>query len=189
MHVVFAISEQGKDLLYPKLSELIMGAIAFFLLLAFMMKWVFPRVNKLLEERQAKIQGDLDKAEEARHGAEQQLAEYRQSLAGARDEATRIIDEARETAEAMRRDLQTKAEQEAQQIVARAQEEIRAERDRVFQELRAQVGVLSVELAGRIVGQELDASRHQRLVDDYIREVASMRGSADGNGHGGDAGA
>src|SRR5690242_18720888 len=134
MHVIFAISEQGKDLRYPKLSELIMGAIAFFLLLAFMMKWVFLRVNKLLEQRQAKIQGDLDKAEEARHGAEQQLAEYRQSLAGAREEATRIIDEARETAEAMRRDLQTKAEQEAQQIVARAQEEIRAERDRVFQE-------------------------------------------------------
>ena len=177
-----------KDLA-PKLQELIVGALAFAVLFFFLWKWALPRVNQMLEARQAKIQGDLDKAEEARHGAEQQLAEYRQSLAGAREEATRIIDEARETAEAMRRDLQTKAEQEAQQIVARAQEEIRAERDRVFQELRAQVGVLSVELAGRIVGQELDASRHQRLVDDYIRDVAAMRGSPNGNGDGGDSGA
>src|SRR5438093_525037 len=77
-----------------------------------------------------KIQGDLDKAEQTRNEAESQLAEYRESLAGARDEANRIIEEARSTAESMRRDLQAKAEQESQSIVARAQEEIRAERDR-----------------------------------------------------------
>jgi F-type H+-transporting ATPase subunit b len=65
--------------------------------------------------------------------------------------------------------------------VARAQEEIRAERDRVFQELRAQVGSIAVEIAERVVGQSLDERAHQRLIDEFIDEVASGAPSS-GNG-------
>src|SRR5262245_50987389 len=160
MRVVVAISESGKDLLYPKLSELVLGAIAFGILFFFMWKWVFPRVNKLLEERRQGIQGNLEKAEQAKTEAEQLLGDYRQQLAGARDEANRIIEEGRRTAEAMRKDMTARAEQEYQGIVARAQDETRAERDRVFQELKAQVGQLSLDLAARTVGQQLDKDRH-----------------------------
>jgi F-type H+-transporting ATPase subunit b len=182
MHVVVAISESGKQLLYPKLSELILGAVAFAILFTFMSKWVFPRVNALLAERRDKIQGDLEKAEQAKSEADQLLADYRQQLAGAREEANRIIEESRRTAEAMRRDLAAKAEQEYQGIVGRAQEEIRAERDRVFQELRAQVGELSLALAARTVGQQLDKDRHLQLVDEYIKEL-SRQSPANGDGH------
>jgi len=179
MPAYVAISESGKDLLYPKASELILGAIAFFILFAFMAKWVMPRVNAILEERRAKIQGDLEKAEATRQQAEQELTDYRTKLAGARDEGNRIIEEARKTAEAMRVDMNKKAEAESQAIVARAQDEIRAERDRVFQELRTQVGELSLQLAGRMVGESLDKARHLKLVDDYIDQLSGM---APGNG-------
>jgi F-type H+-transporting ATPase subunit b len=73
--------------------------------------------------------------------------------------------------------MQAKAEDGAQATVARAQEEIRAERDRVFQELRAQVGEIAVELAGRVVGESLDASAHERLIDEYIDQVAGPNAS------------
>ena len=174
MHALVAISESGKDLLYPKLSELIMGAIAFFILFAFMYKWVIPKVNQLLEERRGSIQGDLEKAEQAKNEAENLLSDYREQLAGAREDANKIIEEARRTAEAMRKDLMAKAEQEYQGIVGRAQEEIRAERDRVFQELKTQVGELSLALAGRVVGETLDKTRQLRLVDDYIKELEEL---------------
>ncbi|HEX9313616.1 MAG TPA: F0F1 ATP synthase subunit B, partial [Actinomycetota bacterium] len=111
------------------------------------------------------------------------LADYREQLSGARDEANRIIEEGRKTAESMRRDLEAKAEEESRAIVAKAQDEIRAERDRVFQELKAQVGELSLQLAGRMVGESLDRDRHLRLVDDYIRDLEHM-GPSNGNGHG-----
>ena len=119
-----------------------------------------------------KIQGDLERAEETRRGAERELAEYREQLAGAREEANRIIEEARTTAEQLRADLQAKAERDAAATVAKAQEEIRAERDRVFQELRGEVAEIAVGLAGRVVGESLDATAHQRLIDSYIDEVA-----------------
>jgi F-type H+-transporting ATPase subunit b len=168
--------------LSPKAQELIVGVIAFAVLFAFMAKWVLPRLNRALEERRQKIQGDLEKAEETRSAAEQLLTEYRQQLAGARDEANRVIEEARQTADQLRRDLQVKAEREAQGIVARAQEEIRAERDRVFQELRGELAEISVELAGRVVGAELDRDRHARLIEDYIEQVARAGTGATGNG-------
>jgi len=171
-----------KDI-YPHWSELIVGAFAFAVLFVFMSKWVLPRVNQMLEARRDKIQGDLEKAEEAKSEADKLLADYREQLSGARDEANRIIEEGRKTAESMRRDLEAKAEEESRAIVAKAQDEIRAERDRVFQELKAQVGELSLQLAGRMVGESLDRDRHLRLVDDYIRDLEHM-GPSNGNGHG-----
>jgi F-type H+-transporting ATPase subunit b len=168
----------AKDL-YPHLGELLVGALAFAVLFYFMWKWVLPRVGALLEERRDKIQGDLERAEETRQQAEQELAEYRQQLANAREESNGIIEEARKTAEQLRADIQARAEREAAATVAKAQEEIRAERDRVFQELRGEIGEIAVTLAGRVVGESLDAKAHQRLIDGYIDEVAS---GAAGNG-------
>ena len=128
-------SVSDKKDLYPQASELIVGAIAFAILFFFMWKWVVPRVNTLLEERRAQIQGQLESAEQTRQQAERELAEYRKQLANAREDANQIIEEARETADQFRRDIQAKAEEESRNIVARAQDEIRAERDRVFNEI------------------------------------------------------
>ena len=183
MMILRAAEEETNDPadLYPHVQELIVGAIAFAILFFFMWKWVLPRIGALLDERRDKIQGDLERAEGTRRTAEQELADYRAQLANAREESNRIIEEARRSADEMRRELQVRAEEEAQATVARAQDEIRAERDRVFQELRAQVAQISVDLAGRVVGESLDAQAHQRLIDDYIDQVAGS-GS---NGHGG----
>jgi F-type H+-transporting ATPase subunit b len=178
---------------YPAMGELIVGLLAFAVLFFFTWKWVIPRFKQVLEERREKIQGEMDRAETTRKEADKLQEEYRTQLAGARDEANKIIEEARATAEQLRRDLQTKAEEEAQATVARAQDEIRAERDRAFQELRAQIGSIAVELAERVVGEALDEKAHKRLIDEFIDEVASSassngKGKGNGNGNGDDKG-
>ncbi len=173
---------EARDL-YPAPAELIVGLIAFAILFFFFWRWVLPRLSTVLGERRVQIQGNLEEAESARRQADSVLGEYRAQLAGAREEANRIIEEARRTAEELRRDIQSRAEEEAQATVARAQEEIRAERDRAFQELRRQVGEIAVELAGRVVGATLDAAAHERLIDEYIDQVAaSGNGSSGGQG-------
>ncbi|MBI3648297.1 MAG: F0F1 ATP synthase subunit B [Actinobacteria bacterium] len=178
MHLL-TILAAGENPILPAANELIFGTIAFVIVIVGLFKFAFPSLGAMLAERTAKIQGEMEKAETTRLEADKVLAEYRQNLAGARDESNRIIEEARRTADQLRKDLQAKAEQEAQSTVARAQEEIRAERDRVFQELRTQVGEIAVELAGRVVGSSLDKGTHERLIDEYIDEVASG-----GNGKG-----
>jgi F-type H+-transporting ATPase subunit b len=172
----------AKDL-YPEVGELIVGLLAFAVLFFFTWKWVIPRFKQVLEERREKIQGEMERAEATRKEADKLQEEYRTQLAGARDEANKMIEEARATAEQLRRDLQAKAEEEAQATVARAQDEIRAERDRAFQELRAQIGSIAVELAERVVGEALDEKAHKRLIDEFIDEVASSA-SSNRNGKG-----
>jgi F-type H+-transporting ATPase subunit b len=170
---LLAAESSDKENLYPHAAELLVGAVAFAIIFFFMWKWVLPRVNTLLEERREKIQGELERAEVTRTEADQILSDYKAQLANARDEANRIIEEARRTAQQLQLDLQARADQESQATVARAQDEIRAERDRVFQELRTQVGEIAVVLAGKVVGAELDRAAHERLIDEYIDEVAS----------------
>lgn len=172
-------AEHSPNPILPEFDELLWGTIAFIIVFAVLWKFAFPPLGKMLAARTEKIQGDMERAENTRTEADGVLVEYRQQLSGARDEANRIIEEARKTADQLRKDLQAKAEQEAQATVARAQEEIRAERDRVFQELKGQVGEIAVDLAGRVVGASLDKRAHDKLIDDYIDEVAR---SGDGSG-------
>jgi F-type H+-transporting ATPase subunit b len=172
-------AEEESNPILPDMAELIVGGLAFLIVFGFLAKYAFPALNTMLAERASKIEGEMEKAESARVEADTVLADYKAQLAGARDEANRIIEESRKTADQLRKDIQAKAEQEAQATVARAQEEIRAERDRVFSELRGQVGDIAVELAGRVVGQSLDKQTHERLIDDYIDQVA---GSGNGQG-------
>ena len=181
LHAALLAAESAaeKNPILPDMAELVFGGLAFLIVFGVLAKFAFPALNKMLAQRTEKIQGEMEKAEAARTDADRLLAEYRQQLAGARDEANRIIDEARKTADGLRKDLQAKAEQESQATVARAQEEIRAERDRVFQELRGQVGVIAVELAGRVVGASLDPKTHEKLIDEYISQVAGGNGSGE----------
>jgi F-type H+-transporting ATPase subunit b len=178
--MVFLAAETTNPLI-PETVELVVGALAFILVFAILAKFAFPAMNKMLAERTARIQGNLQHAEEARRAAEEELARYREQLANAREESNRIIEEGRRTAEQLRRDIQARAEAEAEGTVARAQDEIRLERDRVFQELRQQVASIAVELAGRVVKQSLDQQAHQRLIEEYIDEVGT---SGNGSGRG-----
>lgn len=171
--------EEEHNPILPEADELIFGSLAFLLVFLVLARFAFPRLNRGLKDRQEKIRGDLEKAEEARTEAESSLRRYEEQLREARAEAGTVVEEARKTAEQMRRDLLAKAEDESRQIVDKAQEEIRAERDRAVQELRGALAEASVDLAAKVVGSELDRERHLQLVDQYIDEVAEM-----GNGGG-----
>lgn len=163
----------GAELLLPALPELVWGAVAFFALMALMAKFVFPKANQTLEDRSAAIQGKMEQADAKLAEAETSKSEFEAGIADARGDANRIIEDAKQSAESLRRDIVAKAEDEAAQLLEKARADVATERERVLQELRTQVGVMSVELASRIVERELDTATHQGLVDDYIRDLAS----------------
>lgn len=160
------------QLILPATAELAYGAIAFVIVLVVVSRFAMPRLNQLLDERAASIQGQMEEAEKAREEAAAEKREYEQQLAEAKSEGNEIIEDAKQTAEQLRRDIVAKAEAEAEAIKARAQSEADQERERLVSELRGEVGRLSVELAERIVGKELDESRHQDLVDEYITKLS-----------------
>lgn len=164
----------GAELLLPETNELIAGLIAFALVFIVVWRFAVPAINRLLEQRQAAIAGQIAEAERAKAEAESLLADYKAQLAEAKADGNKIIEEARGTAEQMRADIVAKAEADAGQIVAKAREEAEAEKARALTDARVQVGEMSVDLAGRIVGATLDAKAHQQLVDRYLADLEQI---------------
>lgn len=168
----------GLEVILPPAAELFWGAVAFALVYLLVAKLAFPKINELLEERAANIQGKMDEADDRLAEAEQTKSDYEQKVREAKDEAYRIVEDARESAESVRREIVERAEREAEQVLERAQTEIAAERDRTIQQLRTEVSRLAVQLAERIVQQELDESAHQELIDGYIEQLTTTNGDA-----------
>ena len=159
--------------LLPAKNEVIWGTAAFLVLLVAMWKFGVPAVKNMEKAREDRIRNDLEGAEQARTEAEAEKAQYLTQIAGAREEAGRIIEEARQSAEQVRRDLIARAETEANEVRERAQADIETQRLRALAELRTQVADLSIDLAERIVERNLDRDTQLQLVDSFINQVGS----------------
>lgn len=164
----------GLEILLPPRDELIAGIIAFAIVFFFVWKWAVPAINRGLEQRQAAIAGQIEDAEKAKAEAESLLADYRAQLADSKAEGNRIIEDARGTADQMKADMVAKAEEDADQIRAKAREEAAAEKGRALADAKSQVGDISVDLAGKIVGESLDAEAHQTLIDRYLEDLERL---------------
>ncbi|MFC4913212.1 F0F1 ATP synthase subunit B [Actinomadura gamaensis] len=158
--------------LVPEASELIFGTIAFFVVL-FLVGWkLVPQIQKTLAERTDAIEGGLKRAEAAQDEAKETLEQYRAQLAEARKEAARLREEAREEGAQIKAEITEQAQAEARRIVESAHAQIEADRQQALQSLRTEIGTLSVELAGRVVGESLeDSARQSRVVDRFLEEL------------------
>ena len=167
--------------LVPHLSEIIVGTIAFLLLLWLLSRTVFPQFERVYAERTDRIEGGLKRAEEAQEQAAALKRQYEEQLAGLRAEAARIRDDARAEGNRIRAELREQAEEEAARIRQRGEEQLVAQREQAVRQLRGEIGGLSVQLAERIIGTSLeDDTRRRDTVDAFLAELdglADRRGS------------
>jgi F-type H+-transporting ATPase subunit b len=169
--------QEAPSLILPETNEIIWGGLAFVVLLLVMWKYALPPVRNMMKQREDRIRDDLERAEQARTEAEGELANYRRQVADARNEAARIIEEARQSADEVKRQIQSQAEADAAATRARAQEDIRLASDRAQADLQGRVAELSIELAEKIVERNLDRDTQLALVESYIGEVGNGNGS------------
>ncbi len=157
--------------LLPGVNEIIWGSAAFLVLLVAMWKFGLPAVKNMEKAREDRIRDDLESAETAKTEAEAEKAQYLAQIADAKNEAGRLIEEARQAAETVRADLIARAETEANDVRARAQADIANQRNQAMAQLRTDVASLSIDLAGRIVERNLDSDTNRQLVDSFIDQV------------------
>jgi F-type H+-transporting ATPase subunit b len=158
--------------LLPSWPEFIIGTILFVLVFGVMAKLLLPRIQQTLAERTELIEGGLAKSEEAQSEAKALLDQYREQLAEARHEASRLREEAREQGAQIIAEMREQAQAEARRVTEAAQAQIEAERQQALIALRTEVGTLATELASRIVGESLaDQARQSRMVDRFLSEL------------------
>ena len=166
-------SAVGPDILIPKVAEFVPALIAFLIILAVLSKLVWPSVLEMMEKRQAKIQSDLDEAERSKREAAEEAKSYEGKVLEAHHEADAIIAKAKKEAEEVRSQVLAKAQREAADIIAKAHGAVDSERHKAMIELSSSVVDLSVEIASKIIGNDLSEDEQRRLAEKYLAEVGA----------------
>ena len=164
----------GADILIPKPAEFVPALIAFIVIWIIIAKVAGPSIMKMFDDRQAKIEGDLKAAEDAKIEAEASARESRDAVVAAQTEAADIVAAAKRQAEEERARIIAEAQTSAQGIIAKAHDAIDAERKKAMVELSGQVVDLSVEIASKIIGDALSNDEQEALAEKYLMEVGSL---------------
>jgi F-type H+-transporting ATPase subunit b len=157
----------------PATNELIWGAISFIVIFLLLSKLAWPGLKKGLEARSERIRADLDAAESAKAEADHVLSDYKAQLADARNESARIIEEARQAADVLRKDQEQRLQSELAQMRERAAADIESAKRQAVGDLRDDVAQLAIGAAEVIVQNNLDRDTQVRLVESYIEQVLS----------------
>ncbi len=160
--------------LLPHPAEIVVGIVSFAILYWLFKSKVVPNLEKTFAERTAAIEGGINKAEEAQAQAQAALDEYQSQLSGARAEASRIREDAKAQGAQIIAEMREQAAAEANRITETAKKQIEAERQQAVVSLRSDVGRISTDLAGRIVGESLaDETRQKGIVERFLAELES----------------
>lgn len=166
----YAAEEQ--NILLPHLDELVFGLIAFAIIYSLFQWKLWPRLRTILDERADTIEGGIERAKAVQAEAQETLQRYQAQLAEARQEAAHLREKAREQGDAIIAEMREEAEAEKQRILAAAHAQIEADRQHALVQLRSEIGRLSTDLAGRIVGETLsDDAAQGRVIDRFLAEL------------------
>jgi len=157
----------------PAKNELIWGTISFVVLFVLLWKLAWPGLKKSLDARAERIRDDLGAADTAKSEAEQVLDDYRAQLGDARNESGRIIEEARQQADALRRDQEQRLQTELAAMRERAAADVEAAKEQAIADLRREVTTLAIGAAEVVVQRNLDRPTQEQLIENYINQVAS----------------
>lgn len=143
----------------------------FFVLLLVLKKYAFGPVMNMMEKREKHVADQIASAEKNREEAEKYLAEQREAIQGARNEAMEIVDNAKKMSDQQAKDTLEKAKKESERMKQTALAEINTEKERAVAALREQVATLSVLVASKVIEKELDEQEQERLIQDTLQEV------------------
>ncbi len=149
--------------------------VVFLLLLFALGKWAWPAILKAVEEREKKIQAQIEAAEKANRDAQQVLVDYQKKLAAARGEAQELLAAGRAAGEKLREEIMARARAEHEELIGRARREIVAEREKAVADLRREAVELSLAAAGKVIEKNLDTEADRRMVQDYLNSLKSTQ--------------
>ena len=150
-------ASDGLKLFIPQVYDIVWSLIILVIVALFFHKFFMPKFNAIFDERAAKIEGNIAKAEQSKKDADAAKSKYEAQLSTARVEASKIRDDARA---------------DAAQITANAQRSIESQQQQALVSLKGEVGTLATALAGKILGAKLESDDVQSsMIDKMIDDL------------------
>lgn len=165
----------GNSLITPDPGTIIWTIITFVVLAFLLGKFAWKPLLQVLEERERTVRESLDQAQKARAEAEETLRRNQELMAGARRETAAILEQGKREAEVLRGEILAQTRKEAQDLVEQGKRQIQFEQKQAMEQIRTQVADLAIQAAERLIVRSLDSAKHRELLDDYVRNLPSMR--------------
>ncbi|MGP1514723.1 MAG: F0F1 ATP synthase subunit B [Bacteroidales bacterium] len=160
-------------LLTPELGLIFWTTITFLIFLFILRMWGWPVVIKGLKKREESIRNSLLAAENAKKEMEKLKAGNEELLAQAREERDNILKQARLSGNQLIEEARQEARQEANKIILKAKEDIIYEKDRVLKDLQNQMGQMSLDIAQKILQQEVkDTKTSEEFIAKQIEKIS-----------------
>ncbi len=140
----------------------------------FFRKFLFGRINTVLEQREQLIRSQVDAAQENNAQAQKAKQEYESKLAGARQEAADLVADAKRRADQAYADRLAQAEADAKKTAAEAEARIAAQHSEMLRAARGEVAHLAVMAATQVAGKRLDTDSDRALAEEFLAKVGEQ---------------
>jgi len=146
--------------------------VLFGLLLFLLYKFAWKPILKAVNDREEGIKNALDAADAAKKEMQNVTADSEKLLKEARADRDALLKEAREIKEGIVSEAKEQAKVEGDKMIKQAQATIESEKKAAVADIKAQVANLSLEIAEKVIKQELsDNKKQQKLVDDMLGDI------------------
>lgn len=149
-----------------------MQTLIMLVLIFILARFAWKPIMNSIEDREKGIQDALDAAENAKKEFQNLQADNDRILKEARVERDAMLKEAREMKEGMLEEARNEAKAEGEKLMTQAKEAIESEKKAAVAEIKEQVANLSVEIAEKVIREELsDKKKQLKLVDDMLGDI------------------
>ncbi len=134
-------------------------------------KFLFKPIREMLDKRRAKADAKISEAAKANEEAQALKTEYEQNMQEARNKASEIISTAQKAAAKQSEDMLKEASDQVIRMKAKAESDIELEKRRAVNEIKDEIGGMAMEIAGKVIEREVNATDHAKLIDEFIERV------------------
>ena len=160
------------ELVNPGIGLIFWMTLAFGIVLWILAKYAWKPILKSLKDREDSIDQALHEADKARQEMKALKFSNEELLVEAKEERDKLFKQAREIKEKLIEDARLKANEESNRIIESARETIENEKMAAMIDLKNQIAKLSVEIAEKLLGRELDDEVKQKdYVDQLIKKA------------------
>ena len=151
--------------------EMVAQLLNLLILTLLVKKFLFVPVQNIIAQRQAAADEMLTNARTVEQEAQDAKAAYEKSIAGAKQEAAQIVEDATRTASRHSDEMIAAAADSTRRMKERAEAEIEQERKKALNEVRDEIGGMAMDIASKVVEREISQQDHQNLIDEFIKSV------------------
>ena len=150
------------------------SAVTFGVLFVLLMKYAFPPIIKMMDERKDEISMSIEAAKQAQEEAHKALATYKEKINEANQTAEKIIKQAHQETVKAQEDIMAQAKKEAHQVIKDAQAGIAREKDHMITQLREELSGLITSAATKVLGKTVTAKDNEKIIEESINDIKSL---------------